>query len=106
MGAQLRARNERVDAWLARGGVVLTSTERAARAVAAAFHAARRVEGHAAWTTPAVFAWDAWVKEQWAERNRAGLMLLNRLQEQALWARVIRSRPAVEGVLDTGRLAA
>ncbi len=106
MGAQLRARNERVDAWLARGGVVLTSTERAARAVAAAFHAARQAEGHAAWTTPAVFAWDAWVKEQWAERNRAGLMLLNRLQEQALWARVIRSRPAVEGVLDTGRLAA
>ena len=106
MGAQLRARSERVDAWLAQGGVVLTSTERAARAVAAAFHSARQAEGHAAWTTPAVFAWDAWVKEQWAERNRSGLMLLNPLQEQALWARVIRSRPAVEGVLDTGRLAA
>ena len=106
MGTQLRARSERVDAWLARGGVVLTSTERAARAVAAVFHAARRMEGRTAWPTPAVFAWDAWVQEQWLERNPAGLMLLNRLQEQALWARVIRSRPAVEGVLDTGRLAA
>lgn len=106
MGTQLRARSERVDAWLARGGQVLASTDRAARAVAAAFHAARRAEGRAAWATPAVYAWDAWVCEQWLERNSAGLMLLNPLQEQALWARVIRSRPAVEGVLDTGRLAA
>jgi ATP-dependent helicase/nuclease subunit B len=106
MSTQLRTRSERVEAWLKRGGLVLASTERAARAVAAAYHAARREEGRTAWATPAIFAWDAWVKEQWLERNRAGLMLLNSLQEQAVWELAIRNRPAVEGVLDTGRLAA
>ena len=105
METQVRARRERVDAWLAKGGAVLASTERAAQAVSAAFHLARRAEGRLAWRTPAIFAWDAWIRDRWLEQNSSGVMLLNSLQEQALWAQVIQRRPAVEGILDTKRLA-
>jgi ATP-dependent helicase/nuclease subunit B len=106
MGRRERARNERVDAWLAQGGLVLASTERVARSVTAALNARQRAGGRLAWPTPEVHAWDAWVRERWRERNSAGLMLLNRLQEQSLWARVIRQRPATEGILNTDKLAA
>jgi len=60
MGNKEESRSARVDAWLAQGGEVLASTDRAARAVTAAFNAARRVEGRMAWPTPAIFAWEGW----------------------------------------------
>jgi len=91
MGEQERVRAKRVDEWLAASGAVLAATERVARSVAAAFHGARRAEGHAAWATPAIFTWESWVRERWLERNHSGMMLLNPLQEQALWSRVIRN---------------
>jgi len=96
-------RRERVDSWLAAGGVVLAASERAARALMADFQAARLAEGRFAWQTPAIFSWDGWVREEWQERNRAGAMLLNPLQEQALWARVIRQSRA--DLLHPARLA-
>jgi ATP-dependent helicase/nuclease subunit B len=105
MGERERARTKRVDEWLAGGGIVLTATERAARSVAAAFHAARRAEGRAAWATPAIFAWESWVRERWLERNRDGLVLLNSLQEQALWSWVIRESRVGENLLHPGELA-
>jgi len=85
------ARVIRVERWLAAGGTVLAASERSARSVAAAFHAARQAEGRTAWPTPAIFTWDGWVRERWLERNRAGVMLLNPLQEQALWSEAIGS---------------
>jgi ATP-dependent helicase/nuclease subunit B len=100
-----RARTKRVDAWLAQGGVVVASSARAARAVAAAHHEARRGEGRMAWQTPPIFAWEEWVRERWMERNRAGLMLLNPLQEQAVWARVIGASRVLEGLQHVDRLA-
>jgi ATP-dependent helicase/nuclease subunit B len=99
------ARTSRVDAWLAQGGVVLASSARAARAVTAAHHDARRGEGRMAWQTPPIFAWDEWVRERWMERNRAGLMLLNPLQEQTVWARGIRASEILEGLQHVDRLA-
>ena len=62
MGEQERARAKRVDEWLMAGGTVLAATERAARSVTSAFHAARRAEGLSAWATPAIFAWESWVQ--------------------------------------------
>ena len=83
MGKQEKSRRARIDAWLASGGIVLAATERAARSAAAAYHASRQAEGRAAWLTPAIFAWESWVRDSWLERNKAGRMLLNPLQEQA-----------------------
>ena len=94
-----------MDAWLAAGGVVLTANERAARSVLVDFQAARRAEGRTAWPTPLVFAWDSWVRERWLERNQAGLVLLNPLQEKTLWSRVIDRSRMGQGLLHPGRLA-
>jgi probable DNA repair protein len=90
---------------LANGGIVLAANERAARSVSADFHEARRADGLAAWQTPSVFAWDGWVRERWQERNRAGLMLLNKLQEKTLWSRVIGQSRTGQVLLHPGRLA-
>ena len=98
-------RGLRVEAWLASDGMVLAASERAARSVAGVFHAARRAEGRMAWPTPAIFAWDGWIRQRWLERNRAGVMLLNPSQEQALWTRVIGQSRAGKGLLGAGRLA-
>ena len=105
MGTQERARNARIDAWLADGGAVLAATERSARSIAAAFHAVRRAEGLTAWPTPSIFSWEGWILERWRERNSTGLVLLNPLQEQALWMRVIEKSRTGESLLHPGRLA-
>src|ERR1700761_6722516 len=99
IGRLEQARTRRIEAWLARGGHVAASSTRAARAIAAAYHAQRIDEGQLAWTTPAIFAWDEGLRERWLESSGDGRLLLTPLQEQALWKRVIRGRPAVEGVL-------
>jgi hypothetical protein len=41
-----------IDAWLRDGGLVVTASDRAARALGAAFHRARRAEGLLAWPAP------------------------------------------------------
>jgi ATP-dependent helicase/nuclease subunit B len=105
MGVHKQLRSLRVDAWLEAGGIVLAANERAARSVSADFQAARRAEGLAAWQTPSIFAWDSWVRGRWLERNRAGLMLLNQLQEKALWSRVIGRSRTGQVLLHPGRLA-
>src|SRR5258708_34802113 len=46
-----------VDAWLRGGGLVVAASERAARAIKAGFHRARRAEGLTAWPAPQVLDW-------------------------------------------------
>ena len=105
--AQLQTeRTRRVEAWLASGGVVLTANDRASRSIAAAFHSARRTDGLSAWPTPAVTNLDIWVRDRWLERNAAGMVLLNPLQERSLWSRVVRTSRAGETLLHPDRLAA
>jgi len=41
-----------MDAWLRDGGLVITASDRAARAIAAVFHRARQAEGLTAWPAP------------------------------------------------------
>lgn len=98
-------RNARVEAWLARSGVVLTASERAARAVAADFHAARQREGLRAWATPAIYAWDRWLEDEWLSRNKHGRMLLQPLQERALWTRAMEGSRYGDMMLSGRRLA-
>jgi ATP-dependent helicase/nuclease subunit B len=105
MNSRQTFRIAHIDKWLADGGVVLTANERAARSVSLDFGRVRRAEGCSAWATPAVFAWDSWVREEWRKRNRNGLVLLNPLQEQALWMRVIGRSRTGQGLLHPGRLA-
>jgi ATP-dependent helicase/nuclease subunit B len=106
MGIREQARQRRTDAWLAGGGTVLAATERTARAIVSAHHTARHYEGRAAWLTPLIFSWESWLRELWPERNKAGLMLMNALQEQALWSRAIGESAVGGSVLHPRRLAA
>jgi ATP-dependent helicase/nuclease subunit B len=78
-----------IDAWLLEDGTVVAASERAARACAGAFHAARRAQGQSAWTAPQVHHWQSFVRSAWEPRRRDDRMVLNRLQEKALWAEII-----------------
>lgn len=90
-GSQGAARQERVGAWLAAGGVVLGASDRAARSLMADFQAAQQAQGLIAWRTPAVFSFESWLRDEWQARNAAGTLLLNPLQEQSLWLQVVQN---------------
>jgi probable DNA repair protein len=81
-----------IDGWLRNGGLVVTASDRAARALAAAFHRARRAEGLLAWPAPGILDWKSFVRAAWEERGRNGeadgRLVLNPTQEQSLWAEI------------------
>jgi hypothetical protein len=80
-----------IDAWLRGGGLVVTASERAARALAAGFNRARRAEGLTAWPASNIREWMSFVRTAWEERTLGeadGRLLLNSLQEQSLWAEI------------------
>jgi len=77
-----------IDAWLRDGGLVVTASDRAARALGTAFHRARRAEGMLAWPAPNILDWKSFVRAAWEERTRDGRLLLNPAQEQSLWAEI------------------
>jgi hypothetical protein len=69
MGAR---REAEVDAWLCQGGLVVTASERAARALGSAFHRARQAEGLTAWPAPNILDWQNFVRSAWQERSFDG----------------------------------
>jgi hypothetical protein len=73
-----------IDAWLRNSGLVVTASDRAARALAAAFHRARRAEGLLAWPAPGILDWKSFVRPAWEERSRDERLVLNPTQEQSL----------------------
>ena len=79
-----------IDRWLRDGGLVVAASERAARAIAAAYHRARQAEGLTAWPAPNIQDWKSFVCTEWEIRSNHGegdgRLLLNSLQEQSLWA--------------------
>jgi ATP-dependent helicase/nuclease subunit B len=80
-----------LDEWLRDGGLVIASSDRAARAIQADYHRLRRAEGLSAWPAPQVVDWNTLVRAAWEERNSEGLLLLNATQEQAVWSGIIES---------------
>ena len=80
-----------LDAWLREGGVVVASSDRAARAIQADFHRRRRAEGLSAWPAPNVVDWKTFARTSWEEHNTQGLLLLNRAQELAIWSEIVHS---------------
>jgi probable DNA repair protein len=81
-----------IDAWLRAGGLVVTASERAARFLTAALHRARRAEGLAAWPSPNIQDWHAFVRRVWEERSLDARVVLNSLQEQSLWSAIVAAR--------------
>ena len=78
-----------IDAWLRGGGLLVTASDRAARALAAAFHRGRRAEGLLAWPAPNIQDWNSFVRAAWEQRALGDpRLLLNPVQEQAIWAEI------------------
>ncbi|UWZ83741.1 PD-(D/E)XK nuclease family protein [Occallatibacter riparius] len=81
-----------LDAHLCAGGTVVAASDRAARAVRAAFNRARRAEGREAWSTPRIYDWQTFVRLAWEELTEDSRLLLNPLQELSLWESIIAGR--------------
>jgi ATP-dependent helicase/nuclease subunit B len=78
-----------IDAWLREGGLVVTASERAARALLAVYHRTRRAAGLAAWLAPAIQPWSVFIRDAWQQRFADGRLILNPAQEESLWAGII-----------------
>jgi probable DNA repair protein len=78
-----------IDSWLNSGGLVVTASDRAARALSTAFHRARRAQGLSAWPAPNILDWKSFLRAAWEERALDGRMLLNSTQEAALWTGIV-----------------
>ena len=88
MGAQFR---DDIDAWLRDGGLVVASSDRAARALQATYHRKRRDEGLAAWPAPKIIAWNTFARTAWEDRTFDGRLLINSAQELSVWCEIIHS---------------
>jgi hypothetical protein len=86
MGANISAE---IDARLREGGLVITASDRAARAVTSGFHRARRAQGLKAWPAPNVLDWHRFVRQSWETLSIDSRLLLNSTQEQSLWSGII-----------------
>jgi ATP-dependent helicase/nuclease subunit B len=91
---------EEIDGWLRREGLVVTSSDRATRALSGAHHRLRRAEGLAAWPTPRIVDWRAFARSAWDERGIDGRLLMNSTQELALWTNIIRDERQLQTALD------
>ena len=78
-----------IDAWLREGGVVVTASDRAARAISSAYHHARLDEGLKAWIAPEVMSWQRFAGQEWEQRSADGRLVLNAIQERAIWADLV-----------------
>ena len=81
-------RGHQIDDWIRAGGIVVASSERAARSIRSAFNRRRLAEGLTAWPTPRIFEWKTFIREQWDLLPSNGSMVMSILQEEWLWARI------------------
>ncbi len=92
-----------IDDWLRAGGQVVTASDRAARALAGGFHRRRQAEGLSAWPAPLILDWKSFVRKAWEERAADARLLLNPMQEQALWAEIAGEERSLATLLEGPR---
>ena len=92
-----------IDSWLHDGGLVVTASDRAARALQLAFHRRRQGEGLRAWPAPGILDFSAFTRSSWEERAVDGRMLLNSAQEQSLWSQIAGSESHLATLLEGPR---
>jgi probable DNA repair protein len=92
-----------VESCQAAGGTVLAASERAARALAAEVHRARQRSGLRAWPAPAILTFSAFVRQQWERRCPDARLVLNALQEEALWDQVAAQELSLATALAASR---
>ena len=86
---------------------VVLPTQHAAQVLRTSFDRQQQARGLRAWAPPPVFTWDEWTATLWRDLLLAGAddrVLLNRLQEEVLWAEIIATS-AQDGALSSTALA-
>ncbi|MGD0801875.1 MAG: PD-(D/E)XK nuclease family protein [Terracidiphilus sp.] len=94
---------DEINSWLREGGLVVTASDRASRAVAASFHRACRNEGQSAWPAPQILDWNSFVRNAWERRRTDARLLLNPAQEQALWVEIASRERSLATLLEGPR---
>ena len=94
---------DEINAWLREGGLVVTASDRAARALAAGFHHARRAEGLTAWPAPNILDWKSFARDTWEQRTADARLVLNPAQEQALWVEIAGADRSLATLLEGPR---
>jgi probable DNA repair protein len=92
-----------IDTWLREGGLVVTASDRATRALKTGFHRARRTEGLSAWPAPNVLDWKSFARGAWEQRCADARLLLNAAQEQNLWVEIAGKDLSLATMLDGPR---
>lgn len=92
-----------IDNWIRAEGLVITASDRAARALQSAFSLRRRAEGLSAWPAPAIQSWPAFARAAWEQRSTDRRMLLNPAQEQSIWADIIAREKQLAALLEPPR---
>ncbi len=88
------------------GATVVTANAHAARALRYAWAHHQLARGRAAWETPRILGWDAWLEELWeehAQRLPDGPAPLNQLETDCLWESIIKAQNG--GLLDISAAA-
>ena len=99
---------------LEQGAAVITAGRRLARVLTREFHTAQTARGHRTWKRPDILPFEAfldraWHDWLWQSAQGDAPLLLNAVQEQALWERIIRDSPDGASLLrvpETARAAA
>jgi len=106
--------HEQIFRALQNGATIITASRRLARVLAGEFHGLETAAGHTMWNRPDILPYEAFLDRSWRDWLWRGAdgdapLLLNALQEQALWQRIIRGSPAGASLLqipETARQAA
>ena len=93
---------------LGRGGIILTGNARAARALHRLYAESMQAAGAVAWPAPQILDLHSWLAEQWKSLLLTGTedrLLLNDLQERALWESIIAPAIRKFSLVDPARMA-
>jgi ATP-dependent helicase/nuclease subunit B len=90
---------------LGQGATVVTASKRLARHLRWRFDRAQSIAGHAAWPSPDILPWNAWLERVWQASFLTGgtagrLDLLTHQQARLVWQDVIAANPAGSGGVD------
>jgi ATP-dependent helicase/nuclease subunit B len=93
---------------LARGWLVVTANQRAARTLRHVFDLKQRTEGRLSWEPPSILAWENWLQSlhrRLVLEGKTTEVILNGSQQHALWRAIVRSDPTIDSLRPVDALA-